>query len=288
VALEGAREYQKREVREKTAAQAAAIAYGRAHLPLAVARIICHTLHRSTAMNRLESILITRQAPAIITRRGFLQGAAGVAAGASAPALWAQAQPRSIRQISGTVRVNGERVNDRAVIRTGDVVTTGTDGKVMFVVGNDAFFLRERSELQIEKSPMGVFTVSALRMLTGAIGAVFGKRSGTQVTIATPTVTAGIRGTGCYMQAQGDGTYFCTCYGAIELTGMKDPTQIELIAASHHKPKLVLNEPRDGRLIVDAGVGTTHTDAEMDMLERAVGRRAPWFTGQANPYTNSP
>lgn len=240
-------------------------------------------------MTRINAILISRQPPAMLPRRAFLQGMAGIAAGAAAPALWAQRQTRSIRQLSGLVRVNGERVNDRAVIRTGDVVTTGTDGKVVFVIGGDAFFLREGSELQIDKSPMGDFTVSALRMITGAVGAVFGKRSGSQVAIATPTVTAGIRGTGCYMQTQGEGTYFCTCYGAIELTGMRDQTtQKALVAASHHQPKLVLNEPRDGQWIVDANVGETHTDAEMDMLERTVGRRAPWFSGGPNPYASSP
>ena len=240
-------------------------------------------------MTRIDALLSNRQPPVFLQRRRFLQGVAGVAAAGAAPALWAQRQPRSIRQLSGLVRVNGERVNDRAVIKTGDLVTTGSDGKVVFVVGSDAFFLREGSGLQIEKSPMGDFTVSALRMLTGAVGAVFGKRSGSQVAIATPTVTAGIRGTGCYMQTQDTGTYFCTCYGAIELTGMRDQaTQKALVAASHHQPKLVLNEPRDGQWIVDANVGETHTDAEMDMLERTVGRRAPWFSGGPNPYVSSP
>ena len=182
------------------------------------------------------------------------------------------------------VRVNGEHIDSRAVIKTRDVVTTGSGGKVVFVIGADAFFLRERSELLIEKLPMGDFTVSALRMLTGAVGAVFGKRQGTQVTIAKPTVTAGIRGTGCYMESRGEGTYFCTCYGAIELTGMKDTTQKELITASRHAPKFVLNEPRDGQWIVDATVDNTHTDTEMDIFEKCVGQRAPWFAGGPNSY----
>ena len=235
-------------------------------------------------VHHLPQLLAARRAPALIARRGFLAGAAGLAGVAAWPQAWAQRQPDSIHDISGTVRVNGERINNRAVIKAGDLVTTASDGKVVFVIGADAFFLRERSELRIEKSPMGDFTVTALRMLTGAVGAVFGKRSGTQVAIATPTVTAGIRGTGCYMESRGEGTYFCTCYGAIELTGMKDQTQTELISASHHKPKFVLNEPRDGQWIVDAKVDNTHTDGEMDMLEKCVGRRAPWFTGGPNPY----
>lgn len=238
-------------------------------------------------MNRLESILTARVAPASVSRRRFLQGATGLAAGGAAPALWAQRQPDTVHEIKGVVRVNGERINDKAVIKAGDTVMTGSDGKVVFVVGGDAFFLRERSELRIDKSPMGDYVVSGLRMLTGAVGAVFGKRTGTQVTIATPTVTAGIRGTGCYMESRGEGTYFCTCYGAIELTGMKDTSQKELIAASHHRPKFVLNEPRDGRWIVDAKVDNSHEDWEMDMLEKCVGRRAPWFTGLPNPYKDN-
>lgn len=238
-------------------------------------------------MSQIESILLTRTAPAIftrVTRRGFLHSAAAVAAGAAAPALWAQARVESIHDLKGAVRVNGELINDKAVIKTGDVVTTGSDGRVVFVVGGDAFFLRERSELRIEKSPMGNFAISALRMVTGAVGMVFGKRSAGQVAITTPTVTAGIRGTGCYMETRGDATYFCTCYGAIELTGMKDASQTAVIVASHHQPKLVYAEPRDGQWIADAKVDNTHTDAEMDMLEKCVGRRAPWFTGGPNPY----
>jgi hypothetical protein len=239
-----------------------------------------------TIISYLPGILAAHQAPAVITRRGFLAGAAGLAGATALPPAWAQRQPDSIHDLTGVVRVNGERINSRAVIKTGDLVTTGSDGKVVFVIGADAFFLRERSELQIVKSPMGDFTVSALRMLTGAVGAVFGKRQGTQVSIATPTVTAGIRGTGCYMESRGEGTYFCTCYGAIELTGMKDSNNKELVAASRHNPRMVLNEPKDGKWIVEAPF-ETHTDGEMDMLEKCVGRRAPWFAGGPNPYQNA-
>ena len=229
-------------------------------------------------MNRLESILTAGIGPALVSRRRFLQGATGLAAGGAAPAIWAQRQPDSIHDLKGAVRVNGELINSRAVIKAGDTVMTGSDGKVAFVIGSDAFFLRERSELHIDKSLLGDYVVSGLRMLTGAVGAVFGKRAGAQVTIATRTVTAGIRGTGCYMESRGEGTFFCTCYGAIELTGLKDPSQKEFVAASRHNPKFVLNEPRDGRWIVDAKVENSHEDWEMDMLEKCVGRRAPWYT----------
>ena len=132
--------------------------------------------------------------------------------------------------------------------------------------------------------PVGDFTVTALRMPTGALGAVFGKRIGLQVTIATPTVAAGIHGAGCYMESRREGTYFCTRYGAIELTGVNDQTPKELIDATHHEAKFVPSKPRDGQWIGDAKVDNNHTDIEMDILEKCVGRRAPWFTGGPNSY----
>ena len=85
-------------------------------------------------LNRLPRILVAKQAPAILTRRGFLAGAAGLAGAAvwqgGSSQAWGQRQPDTIHDISGTVRVNGERINSRAVIKAGDLVTTGPDGKI--------------------------------------------------------------------------------------------------------------------------------------------------------------
>ena len=93
-------------------------------------------------ISNLSVILAAQQAPSLISRRGFLAGAAGLASAAALQPAWAQSQPESIHDISGVVRVNGERINSRAVIKAGDLVTTGSDGKVVFVIGADAFFLR--------------------------------------------------------------------------------------------------------------------------------------------------
>ena len=88
-------------------------------------------------MNRLESILTAGIGPALVSRRRFLQGATGLAAGGAAPAIWAQRQPDSIHDLKGAVRVNGELINSRAVIKAGDTVMTGSDGKVALVRGRD-------------------------------------------------------------------------------------------------------------------------------------------------------
>jgi hypothetical protein len=215
-------------------------------------------------------------------RRAFLRSGLALAAAAAAPALWAQSGAQrgtqgrpAIRSLRGLVRVNGERAGASAPIRPGDTIATGSDGRVSFVVGGDAYFLRENSELKIESSAAGAL-IDSLRMVTGALGAVFARRQSGQVALHTPTVTAGIRGTGCYTEVRDEGVYFCTCFGAIQLTSEHGGQQ-ELVVSSHHDPRLIMRNERDGKTIMTSTFGQ-HTDQEMDALERLVGRRAPWAT----------
>jgi hypothetical protein len=225
-------------------------------------------------LSRLPALLLARKAPALVTRRDFLLGGAGLAAGLAASPLWAQKSVQGVRSLKGLVRVNGERATRAVPIGTGDTVITGADGRISFVVGGDAFFLRENSELRIEASTLGRDLIASLRMVSGALGAVFAKRPADQVLIRTSTVTAGIRGTGCYTEARDEGVYFCTCFGAIELTSANGGQQ-ELVVASHHAPRIILRDPKDGKTIMQTSFGQ-HTDQEMDGLEKLVGRRAPW------------
>lgn len=207
-------------------------------------------------------------------RRGFLSGSAALAAGALLP-LAAAAQADGIRELRGEVRVNGRPIDRGAQIRAGDQVATGADGYVVFAVGLDAFMLRSRSELRLDPNPDSPL-VTGLRLLTGALGAVFGRRSGAGARIVTPTVTAGIRGTACYTEASGDSTYFCTCYGTVDMVSNLNPRErISATTRHHDAPSLFLRQPREGALILPAAM-ETHTDADIDALERAVGRRAPW------------
>lgn len=214
-----------------------------------------------------------------LPRRRFLAAAAGLTAGLGMPMAQAQEPPRSagrsIRSLRGLVRVNGERVSASAPIRAGDTVITGADGRVSFVIGSDAFFLRENSELHLESATAGLLT--SLRMITGALGSVFGKRASGIVTLSTPTATAGIRGTGCYTEARDEGVYFCTCFGAIQLDSLAGGPR-ELVVSSHHDPRRIMRDTASNNMMMIPASFGMHTDAEMDALERLVGRRAPWAT----------
>ena len=87
-------------------------------------------------------------------------------------------------------------------------------------------------------------------------------------------MTAGIRGTGVYMETRGDGTYFCTCWGTVDLAAAEDPNDRERVESKGHIPRLIAAKPRDGSRFTPAPF-ETHTDEEMDILEKCVGRRSP-------------
>lgn len=213
---------------------------------------------------------------ALRTRRGFLAGGlVGIASLVIGNSAIGQTNTNTseIHDLKGSVRVNGQVATRRTTIKPGDRVETGNDGYIVFAVGKDAFLMRSRSELVIEAAPQGSPFFAALRLVTGALGAVF--ESGRPRSIRVANVTAGIRGTGVYMETRGDGVYFCTCFGQVELGVDGAPNEREFVESSRHIPRIVSREPKDGAMFKPAKV-ETHTDAEMEMLERCVGRKAPW------------
>jgi len=203
-----------------------------------------------------------------LTRRHFLCAAAGGASGLVLP-LASFGAPDQVHDLRGRVLINNRQATTTSEILPGDRIVTGSDGHFVFVMGQDAMMLRSRSELVIEKYDEGT---GFLRLVTGALGAVFGR--GRQRSIHAANVTAGIRGTGVYLETRGDGTYFCTCWGTVDLASSDDPKDRELVTSTRHSPRLVALKPDGGSRFRSAPF-ETHTDAEMDILQKCVGRRSP-------------
>ena len=181
---------------------------------------------------------------------------------------------KSIFSLEGEVRVNDQRADLDTRIRGGDVVSTQQNSEVIFTVGSDSFIMRSNSEMEIEG---GGFFIDSLRLLTGSLLSVFGKRQSDQgMTMNTATATIGIRGTGVYMEAEPDLTYFCTCYGEVGLYSSKDPNDSELVVATHHDaPKYISDKSTRGSHIRPAPF-KNHTDAELKLIEAIVGRDVPF------------
>lgn len=194
-------------------------------------------------------------------RRRFLQLSLALGALALAPGALAA---DSIRSLRGKVMVDGKLANEQTDIDSGSLLETGADGHLVFTFGQDAFLLRANSSLQLE--PDGA-AIGVLRLSTGAMLAVFGKGN---KQVATATATIGIRGTGIYLEATPEETYFCLCYGEVELqrptSGPEQETQA--FAATRHSAIRIPPQPAS----ISATPQRNHTDAELEMLESLVGR----------------
>ena len=222
-------------------------------------------MSRHTLQNRSESELLWYQ------RRSFLSGAAGwLAAGGFGAA---QAQARSnIVELIGDARLNGERLRPEHTIQTGDDIVTGPGSSLVFVVGNSSFRVRQNTRMAVERGP-SLFSVSVLRLLAGGVVSVWG--AGTRRQIVTPTLTAGIRGTGVYTEvlaSQGGRSYFCNCYGEVE---MESGNQRALSQASYHQAFWGEVQPVDGMSLRPAPA-INHGDEELEALARLVGQRTAW------------
>lgn len=204
-------------------------------------------------------------------RRSFLQAAAAWTAMGGAAA--AHAQNRSnIVQLVGDTLLNGSRLLPEQAIQTGDQISTGPGSTLIFLIGNSAFHVRQNSTLTVERG-RSLSAVGLLRLLTGAVVSVWGK--GNARSIVTPTITAGIRGTGVYTEVfadQGNRSYFCNCYGVVDVTAGQD----RMVSRSdYHQAFWGEVQPKNGHLLTPAKA-INHTDEELEYLAKLVNQQTAW------------
>jgi len=197
---------------------------------------------------------------------------------------------KSFYKIEGIVKVNGIKASVKTIIKADDKIETGADSKAVFVVGKDAFLLREKSKLQLNSakklanikketglvkvSPEDNFLVESLRLFTGAVLTVFGK---SRHRLTTPNASIGIRGTGVYVEAEPERSYICTCYGLVDIASSINPDEKETVETTHHEsPRYVYNQAIEGSFIKQAMV-KNHNDDELIMLEALVDRLPPFY-----------
>jgi hypothetical protein len=187
---------------------------------------------------------------------------------------------QSIYSLSGNVRVNDQPATLSTPIKPGDTLQTAKDSQVIFVVNTHSMILRGDSKLVIE-APAGApanasitdYLIGGLRMVTGKLLSV---SRNSPMRLTTSTSTIGIRGTGFYVEADPEQTYFCTCYGATEVQANDDPESREQVVASHHdRPLYIVKDGGKGKNIRNAPF-LNHTDQELALIETLVGRKTPF------------
>ncbi len=209
-------------------------------------------------MGKLERRLFLHSLSAGVA--GGLTGLISQALAANAPAI-----RQGIRRIQGEVSVNGKPAREGTPILRGDTISTGQNSDAIYVLGDNAFYQRADSRIDFGETSAATF----LRVLTGGLLSVFGKGDRQ---IATPAATIGIRGTGCYIQAEESRTYFCLCYGAV-VVQPKNGQMVRYETTHHERPLWIENGATSPASVVN------HTDAEIIMLDELVGRGSPFPAG---------
>ena len=189
---------------------------------------------------------------------------------------------RSVYRVSGDVQVDGRPATVETRLAGGATIRTGRDSEIIYAVGQSAYIARANTQVVVETVSTDSAVVRGLRLLTGKLLSVF--PSGRPVQLQTKVASIGIRGTGVYLEAEEDQTYFCTCYGVADVEASSDPQSRETVAATHHdRPLYILgNEPAGKNIRVAPFIN--HTDQELMLIETLVGREPP-FVFPKSDYT---
>ncbi|HNI75760.1 MAG TPA: iron dicitrate transport regulator FecR [Giesbergeria sp.] len=179
-------------------------------------------------------------------------------------------------ELRGDVRRNGQALTAQGSVAAGDRIETGPGASAVFTVGDSAYLVRESTRLELQgETPL---TVRVLRLLSGAVASVWSKGADRQ--LVTPTLTAGIRGTGVYAEVRPQEdyrSYFCNCYGSVDLNAGGEQLRSE---SEYHQSFWAEAHPREGRRLIPAEA-INHTDEEMEMLAALVQQRTAWqITGR--------
>ncbi len=183
--------------------------------------------------------------------------------------------PQGIQLLEGDVRVNGLHASVGMPVNLGDSIITGDDGKAIVVMHRSVYLLRENTRLTLSEEPdksAKKKIVSKLMLFSGKVLSVFGRG---KRRLETRTAVMGVRGTAVYMESDPIKSYICTCYGRAEIISRYNPNIREKVHTFHHESPRFIYGPGTEDTIVKAPV-FNHTDAELIMLEKLVGRIPPF------------
>lgn len=211
-------------------------------------------------------------------RRDVLKAAAAWVALGGLPAAMAQ-ERSNIVELYGDALLNGNRLLPGQTIQTGDQLQTGPGAGIVFALGNASFRVRQNTLMSVERGS-SLSAVSLLRLITGGVVSVWNK--GGSRSIITPTLTAGIRGTGVYTEVlpqQAMRTYFCNCYGTVDLNTSNNQ---QVSQSDYHQSFWADADPQGGSTLSSAKF-LNHTDEELEFLAGLIEQRTAWQIAGRKP-----
>lgn len=183
---------------------------------------------------------------------------------------------QSVYRISGHCSVNEQPATLQTRIGLGDSLRTGKDSEFVFVVGTTSMLMRGDSHVVLQAAAPGdaAAALRGIRLRSGKLLSVFapGARQ-----IETSSAIVRVSGTGVYLEADPEQTYFCTCYGVAQVAAVDDPTSTESVVATHHdKPLVIVAGNKNPGNSIRRAAFVNHTDQELALIETLVGRRPPF------------
>lgn len=203
-----------------------------------------------------------------LSRRRLLAGTAALAAlGRLTPAagMGEGVGEGRLHRAAGEVTVNGRPAREGAAVAPGDMVAAGPGAEAVFTLGDDGFLLRAEGAVTVADRQ----GVRELNLERGRVLSVFGPKA---ITLRTPHLQVGIRGTAAYLEAEPAETRVCVCYGHADMVPLADPARAEEVRTRHHDaPRRVQGGAMAPYRRAD------HADEELVMLEALLGRVPPFL-----------
>jgi hypothetical protein len=184
-----------------------------------------------------------------------------------------------MHEVQGEVHINDAIAQVGSFVSANDTVITGPKSRAVFVVGKDAFLVRENSHIAFSGDSgktSGTAKLSAIKAIGVKVGKILSVFEPGEKRIETTTAVVGARGTGIYVEADAERTYVCTCYGEVELQARASPGVRETLKTTHHQEPRYIYASGADTLIVRAPMMMNHTDDELIMLEGLVRRHPPF------------
>jgi len=183
-----------------------------------------------------------------------------------------------ILSYTGTVFVNTNVVKKiNMALSQGDAIETRIDSTCDIII-NEKNILRLKPDTKLILKISSGESILQLDKgwLAGVTRKVFSKEG--KFTIKTPAVTAAVKGTSFCIKVENEkSTYFCTCNGSIELTGVSS-SQSETVTAAHHAARR-FSIDKSGALIEDNSPGLLyHEDTAIEDMAKKINETIDWNT----------
>jgi len=155
--------------------------------------------------------------------------------------------------------------------KNGSLTVESAKDEVRFRVGKNGFMLRKNSKINILTEGAAIKT---MKLISGGVMGVFAE--GTK-RIESRTFTAGIRGTGIYLEEQSsDAVYCCLCYGEADYVTNENGSNLMSLVSRHHDRPVSIVKTASGKIELFDDKTHNHNDDELRVLEKMCGRVPPF------------